>query len=554
MGAWLLFQLTLKFFSFLAWPCVALVYPLCASIRAIETKSKYQTEKLVTYWILFSIISLFEHAFFNQLQRIPVWFFTRLAFVCWLVIPSFNGSVSVYKHFVQPCLSFDLQDAIDWFLHQTHSLRRRDHFLDKVDQYINDNGTEALEKLLARKQTSKMPKPCFVAEGAKLAACKDGKLKTTESYLVSEESNGAEEDSAVIKYEHGFMPPDIKVLNVTEKLEATEAKQKHVNTYTWKGMFEINETTTSVEVCGLDPLCLKLMSKIPSIVSDGAKLHAFDDGKPSLLMQIKYEHDFLPSGIKVLNVTEKMEPTKAKQKQVNSYTRKRMFEINETTTSVEVCGLDPLCLQLMSKIPSIVSDGAKLHAFDDGMRKYEHGFLPSGIKVLNVTEKMEATEAKQKQVNAYTRKRMFEINETTASVEVCGLDPFCLQLMRKIPSIVSDGAELRAFDDGELKTAKSCLVSEKSKAAVEGSDVCAKLQRQSAVHKAAARNCSAQNCNTKLQRKNCSANLQCTKLLSETAARKTAACKTAAPICSAQSCCAKLQRANYNTNCSAQTC
>nr|GMD85880.1 HVA22-like protein E isoform X7 [Ipomoea batatas] len=47
--------------DFFAWPMLALAYPLCVSIRAIETGSKYHMRKLVTYWTVLSIVSLFEH-------------------------------------------------------------------------------------------------------------------------------------------------------------------------------------------------------------------------------------------------------------------------------------------------------------------------------------------------------------------------------------------------------------------------------------------------------------------------------------------------------------
>ncbi|GKU85883.1 hypothetical protein SLEP1_g489 [Rubroshorea leprosula] len=55
-------------FDALAWPIFALGYPLVASIRAIETNSDSDCRKLVTYWVLFSLISLFEHAFMGLLK------------------------------------------------------------------------------------------------------------------------------------------------------------------------------------------------------------------------------------------------------------------------------------------------------------------------------------------------------------------------------------------------------------------------------------------------------------------------------------------------------
>ncbi|XP_034680207.1 HVA22-like protein a [Vitis riparia] len=50
------------------WPLFALGYPLCASIWVIETKSISDIRKLVTYWVLFSLITLFEDAFSNLLE------------------------------------------------------------------------------------------------------------------------------------------------------------------------------------------------------------------------------------------------------------------------------------------------------------------------------------------------------------------------------------------------------------------------------------------------------------------------------------------------------
>ncbi|CBI29375.3 unnamed protein product, partial [Vitis vinifera] len=66
------FMNVLKFsaacFDILAWPLFALGYPLCSSIRAIETNSISDFRKLVAYWVLFSLISLFDHAFSKLLE------------------------------------------------------------------------------------------------------------------------------------------------------------------------------------------------------------------------------------------------------------------------------------------------------------------------------------------------------------------------------------------------------------------------------------------------------------------------------------------------------
>ncbi|XP_043814364.1 zinc finger protein 346 isoform X3 [Manihot esculenta] len=95
-------------FDVLAWPLFALVYPLYASIQAIETNSISDTQKLISYWVCFSLILLFENAFSELLECLPWWTYIKVLIVGCLVTPHFEGSLYVYKHIVHPCLSIDL--------------------------------------------------------------------------------------------------------------------------------------------------------------------------------------------------------------------------------------------------------------------------------------------------------------------------------------------------------------------------------------------------------------------------------------------------------------
>ncbi|XP_050211277.1 uncharacterized protein LOC126661467 [Mercurialis annua] len=101
-------KVSFKCFDLLAWPLFALIYPLCASIQAIETNSKSDTEKLVVYWICFALILLFDHAFANLLQWLPSWPYIKLAIIWCLVIPKFNGSACAYKHLVNSHILYNL--------------------------------------------------------------------------------------------------------------------------------------------------------------------------------------------------------------------------------------------------------------------------------------------------------------------------------------------------------------------------------------------------------------------------------------------------------------
>ncbi|XP_062025008.1 uncharacterized protein LOC133741085 isoform X1 [Rosa rugosa] len=152
MGLLGLVGFALQCIHVLAWPLFALVYPLCSSIRAIETDSITDTHKINTYWVVFSLILLFEHAFMKLLEWFLLWPYIRLLIVFFLVMPHFDGALYVYKHLIFPCLSVDPQIVINLFNKRKESLAR-DNFLSEVERYVKENGPEDLEKYIACKST-----------------------------------------------------------------------------------------------------------------------------------------------------------------------------------------------------------------------------------------------------------------------------------------------------------------------------------------------------------------------------------------------------------------
>ncbi|RRT73300.1 hypothetical protein B296_00024791, partial [Ensete ventricosum] len=56
-------------------PVVTLVYPLYASVKAIETESPVDDQQWLTYWVLYSFITLFELTFAKVLEWLVVIFF-----------------------------------------------------------------------------------------------------------------------------------------------------------------------------------------------------------------------------------------------------------------------------------------------------------------------------------------------------------------------------------------------------------------------------------------------------------------------------------------------
>ncbi|KAE8816719.1 HVA22-like protein [Hordeum vulgare] len=63
MGSGSFLKVLVSNLDVLAGPIVSLAYPLYASVRAIETKSPIDDQQWLTYWVLYSFITLFELTF-----------------------------------------------------------------------------------------------------------------------------------------------------------------------------------------------------------------------------------------------------------------------------------------------------------------------------------------------------------------------------------------------------------------------------------------------------------------------------------------------------------
>ncbi|KAF4361578.1 hypothetical protein F8388_007594, partial [Cannabis sativa] len=84
-----------------AGPCLTLLYPLYASIEAMESITKHDNEQWLAYWIIYSFLALIEIIIQPALETMSIWYDAKLVFVGWLVLPQFKGAAVLYKKFVR---------------------------------------------------------------------------------------------------------------------------------------------------------------------------------------------------------------------------------------------------------------------------------------------------------------------------------------------------------------------------------------------------------------------------------------------------------------------
>jgi len=144
-------KVILKNIDVLAGPVVSLVYPLYASIRAIETKSPEDDRQWLTYWILYSMITLFELTFAKLIEWIPFWSYAKLIATCWLVLPYFSGASYVYERYVRPFYMNPQQTVNIWYIPRKKDIfSKPDDILTAAEKYIEENGPEAFEKIISK--------------------------------------------------------------------------------------------------------------------------------------------------------------------------------------------------------------------------------------------------------------------------------------------------------------------------------------------------------------------------------------------------------------------
>ncbi|CAB4320269.1 unnamed protein product [Prunus armeniaca] len=219
-------------------PLLSLVYPLCCSIRAIESNSVSDSQKLNTYWVVFSLILLFEHALMKLLKWLPLWPYFRLIIVFWLVIPHFGGAFYVYKHLICPCLSTDLQIVVNWFNKRKKSSFNSDNVFTEVERYAQEKGPEALENVVASKSERTKSNP-NAKEFKAVSSLENKEVSQAEPNLTGTENSrfpsmDIKEKAVAIASERGILniPPSEKVQEWTSAVsQVTTRSDTSFNSY-----------------------------------------------------------------------------------------------------------------------------------------------------------------------------------------------------------------------------------------------------------------------------------------------------------------------------------
>ncbi|VFQ84135.1 unnamed protein product [Cuscuta campestris] len=126
-----------------------LLFPLFSSMKAIESPTTLDDQQWLTYWILYSFITLFELSCWKVLQWLPFWALIKLLLCMWLVLPSFNGAAYIYENYIRRHVRIGGQVSSKYS--ETHRKAMQMMSLDarkSVEDYIDTHGPEAFDKVI----------------------------------------------------------------------------------------------------------------------------------------------------------------------------------------------------------------------------------------------------------------------------------------------------------------------------------------------------------------------------------------------------------------------
>ncbi|CDO94386.1 unnamed protein product [Kluyveromyces dobzhanskii CBS 2104] len=81
---------------------VGFCIPTYYSLKALKTTSSTDDTQLLTYWIVFSFLSVIEFWSKAILYWVPFYWFFKTAFLLYIAVPSFGGAQLIYSRLISP--------------------------------------------------------------------------------------------------------------------------------------------------------------------------------------------------------------------------------------------------------------------------------------------------------------------------------------------------------------------------------------------------------------------------------------------------------------------
>ena len=91
-----------KWFNSYVTCLVGVLCPTYLSLKALESPEEDDDKLFLTYWVVYGLFSVFDVFTSFLINKIPFYYTFKLAFLIWMFMPNFKGSIYVYNIVIGP--------------------------------------------------------------------------------------------------------------------------------------------------------------------------------------------------------------------------------------------------------------------------------------------------------------------------------------------------------------------------------------------------------------------------------------------------------------------
>ena len=93
---------TTKWFSSYVTCLIGVLCPTYLSLKALESPEEDDDKQFLTYWVVYGLFTIFDIFTSFLINKIPFYYTFKLAFLIWMFMPNFRGSIYVYNYIIGP--------------------------------------------------------------------------------------------------------------------------------------------------------------------------------------------------------------------------------------------------------------------------------------------------------------------------------------------------------------------------------------------------------------------------------------------------------------------
>ena len=110
--------------------------------KALESPEEDDDKHFLTYWVVYGLFTVFDIFTSFLINKIPFYYTFKLAFLIWMFMPNFKGSIYIYNIAISPLFK-KYEGKFDKGVEKI--LQKNENLTDKAINFIEENKGKILK-------------------------------------------------------------------------------------------------------------------------------------------------------------------------------------------------------------------------------------------------------------------------------------------------------------------------------------------------------------------------------------------------------------------------